>query len=106
MNCSPPNVNVIGAELQPAPALNCQSSLPVLESKALKLPFPSPVKVRPPAVASEPPIIGWGTFCCQAIFPVLRLTAEKRPYCSSPGMATNAEPSQSFPFSHGAECTL
>src|ERR687890_2618129 len=106
MNCSPPWVNVIGAELHPAPALNCQRSFPDLESKALKFPLPSPVKVSPPAVASEPPIIGCGTFCCQAILPVLRSTAEKSPYCSSPGIATNAEPSQSRPFSQGAECTL
>src|ERR687890_411708 len=102
MNCSPPWVNVIGAELHPAPALNCQRSFPDLESKALKLPLPSPVKVSPPAVASDPPIIGWGTLFCQAILPVLRLTAENRPYCSSPGMATNAEPSHSFTFSQGA----
>src|SRR6186713_2987333 len=62
MNCSPFHSKLIGAELQPAPALYCQSRLPVFESKALKLPLPSPVKVRPPAVESVPPIIGCGTF--------------------------------------------
>src|SRR6266550_2005066 len=104
MNCSPAWVKLMAAELQPAPALNCQSILPVLESYALKLPLPSPVKVSPPAVASDPPIIGWGTLFCQAILPVLRSTAENSPYCSSPGMATKAEPSHRRPFSHGAVC--
>ena len=42
--------------------------------------LPSPVKVSPPAVDSDPPIIGWGTLFCQAIFPVVRSIAENSPY--------------------------
>ena len=38
----------------------------------------------------------------QDLYEHFGFTAEKRPYCSSPAMATNAEPSQSFPFSQGA----
>src|ERR1700687_5153545 len=91
--------------LTPAPQLNFHSSLPVLESNALNHPLASPLNMRPPAVASTPPISGCGGLWLQATLPVLRLTATKLPHCSSEGMVLKAPPSQSLPPGYGASST-
>lgn len=57
-------------------------------------------------MASAPPMSGSGSFFCQAILPVLTSIALNVPHCGSPGIATNALPSQSLPRSNGAEWVM
>ena len=78
-------------------ALELHSFLPVFASSALNQPLPSPLKTRPPAVASTPPISGCSVSCFHATLPVSRLTADSRPHCFSLGITLNAPPSHSLP---------
>src|SRR5206468_12989511 len=91
--------------LTAAPQLYFQSSLPVLASNALNRPLASPLKTTSPAVASTPPISGCGVLTPHATLPVSRLTATRRPHCSSAGIVLNAPPSQSFPPGYGDAST-
>src|SRR5215471_15890107 len=56
MYCLPPMLYETAGALTPAPHWYSQSFLPVFASKARNRPLPSPLKTRPPAVASTPPI--------------------------------------------------
>src|SRR5579875_1620080 len=83
----------MGALCAPASSLVTHNSFPVLESNARKrLSIVAPINTRPLAVAREPPRLGAPVFCfpsgklstiprgtCQAISPVLTLTAISRP---------------------------
>src|SRR6185369_15227697 len=84
----------MGAECAPASILSTHTSLPVLESKARKrLSSVAPMKTRPPAVATDPPILGRPVFCLSAgrlsvtpsrlshaISPVFTLIAKSLPH--------------------------
>src|SRR5690349_15286464 len=52
--CRPSSMKVCGTLVSCAPRLACQRILPVVASKAMKLPDGSPVKTRLPPVESTP----------------------------------------------------
>ncbi len=89
----------MGAELQPAPALNAHSLAPDFASYAAKSAAPSLPNTRPPPVASRPPMPGSSYRVSQTTRPEPGSTATVFPHWSSPGIATKALPSHSFPFS-------
>src|SRR6185503_6416343 len=91
-----PTMYETGMAFAPAPQLKLHSFLPVAESRALKLPLPSPKKNRPPPVVRPPPISGCSVSCFHATLPVSTLTAETRPHCFSPGITLKAPPSHSL----------
>src|SRR5271156_6318435 len=70
----------MGGVQTPAPIGYCHSSLPLLASKASKLPFISPANTRLLAVARAPPYIGRSVLYCQAMAPVVVSMAEKVPF--------------------------
>ncbi len=58
MYCLPSIIKVMGGAFTPASILVVHNSSPVFALKALKLPLPSPLKTKSPAVESVPPIRG------------------------------------------------
>src|SRR5437667_7316992 len=85
--------------LTPAPVWNCHNHWPELASRASKLPLPSPVKTRPPAVVIVPPMHMLSVRFCQACRFVRTSIAVTVPHVSPPGGVTNALPSRNVPGS-------
>ena len=79
MYCRPSSVYVIGEAWCPEPHWKLQRALPVSASYAVKNPSASPVKTRPPPVASTPATIGERVATSHLVWPVFTSIALNEP---------------------------
>src|ERR1035438_272244 len=91
-HCLPSTRKEMGLAAMGPPVWKSQSGLPVLASRAKKLPSSEPEKTRPPAVDSTP---AHGALCIlnsQRIWPVAASSARMAPDWAPPGGCASPPP--------------